>query len=400
MGSERVPEAGAVVTSKTSKTATSTTYSRRAYHAGSWYEDDETELRKTLESYLRDAAEESPSLLLAQRTPQEDDSSSMTRKRILRGMIVPHAGYRYSGPTAAHAYAALRDALLSSPDSATTVEHIIVLHPSHHVYLDGCAVSGAHELQTPLGPLLVNNQLRSEILQLSCSASFSSGGESGSSSNKKVSFTLMSQRDDEHEHSGEMQYPYLAHILSSMSSPSRGKGHQRTVSVLPIIVGALSTSQEERYGRLLAPILARPNVLTVVSSDFCHWGSRFSYRPTPPDKGSGGGIAAKTPIHEFIRQLDRDGMNWIELQRPGMFAHYLRETRNTVCGRHPISVWLHAITCSSASSALSPSEDSSGKMEVTFVKYAQSSPVTSMHESSVSYAAALATLPDPMPGAT
>jgi AmmeMemoRadiSam system protein B len=392
MGSERGPEAGASF-GKTPPDNKVTYYSRRAHHAGSWYEDDATELRDALESYLRDAVEESPSLLLlgqpqpSQRDGDESPSPPPSPRKILRGAIVPHAGYRYSGRTAAHAYAALRDALSPSPgvssSAAAAIEHVIVLHPSHHAYLDGCAVSGARELQTPLGPLPVDDRLRSEVLQLSCR---------GDGSCSKLSFTLMSQRDDEHEHSGEMQYPYLAHVLASSAV-----GRKRHVSVLPIMVGALSTSQEERYGRLLAPILARPSVLAVVSSDFCHWGSRFSYRPTPP--GSSGG-KAKAPIHEFISQLDRDGMNWIELQKPGMFAQYLKETQNTICGRHPISVWLHAITSpSSASSSGNPGDGGPGKMEVTFVKYAQSSPVESMHESSVSYAAALATLREPGPEA-
>lgn len=237
---------------------------------------------------------------------------------------------------------------------------MIVLHPSHHVYLDGCAVSAARELVTPVGTLAVDDSLRLEILQLS------------------KRFRLMTQKEDEDEHSGEMQYPYLAHVLSSPSGT-----HNQKVSVLPIMVGSLSTAQEEQFGHLLAPILARPNVLTVVSSDFCHWGSRFSYRPTPPSSSTT--TTNTQPIHEFISQLDHDGMNLIELQQPGAFAAYIKNTRNTICGRHPISVWLHAITAPNV-------VPTGNRMEVSFVKYAQSSAVVSMQDSSVSYAAALASL--------
>lgn len=60
---------------------------------------------------------------------------------------------------------------------------------------------------------------------------------------------------------------------------------------------------------------------------------------------------------------------------------YLKETKNTICGRHAISVWLNA-----ASSAALAS------MKVTFVHYAQSSAVKSLQDSSVSYAAAKATV--------
>jgi AmmeMemoRadiSam system protein B len=73
-------------------------------------------------------------------------------------------------------------------------------------------------------------------------------------------------------------------------------------------------------------------------------------------------------------------MNYIELQEPGAFAKYLKETRNTICGRHAIGVWLNAVHCNKEKVSL----------EIEFVKYDQSSQVRSMGESSVSYASAIA----------
>jgi MEMO1 family protein len=351
--------------SSDAKRSTFTTYSRRAHHAGSWYDDDANDLRDALDSYLREAVQEMPSAC---------DGIPLSSR--LRGVIVPHAGYRYSGRTAAYAYAALQRQIVgaaqrrASSDDWDSKVVVVVLHPSHHVYLEGCAVSGAHQLQTPLGDLVVDDALRDEILHLN------SNGDTHHQQHKRKTpgFTIMSQWEDEHEHSGEMQYPFLAHVLASCP-----KG---AVSVLPIMVGSVSTEQEERFGQLLAPILARPNVVTVVSSDFCHWGSRFSYRPTPTKSALSTAQAKQPPpIHEFIAQLDRDGMDLIERQQPGAFARYLRETKNTICGRHPIAVWLNASTAAPVPEQL----------EVKFVKYAQSGAVTGMHESSVSYAAAVAT---------
>ena len=43
------------------------------------------------------------------------------------------------------------------------------------------------------------------------------------------------------------------------------------ISIVPILVGGISTDKEEFFGRLLAPYLAREDTLCVVSSDFCHW---------------------------------------------------------------------------------------------------------------------------------
>lgn len=77
-------------------------------------------------------------------------------------------------------------------------------------------------------------------------------------------------------------------------------------------------------------------------------------------------------------------MDLIELQRPGAFADYLREYANTICGRHPIAVWLNAVVTNS--------ENGKGELDVRFVRYAQSSRVRSGkdNDSSVSYASAVA----------
>ncbi|KAL3902326.1 MAG: hypothetical protein SGARI_005893 [Bacillariaceae sp.] len=174
----------------------------------------------------------------------------------------------------------------------------------------------------------------------------------------------MEQGVDEAEHSGEMQYPYIAKILRDT--------RKRMIPVLPIMCGNLSTSKEASYGKLLAPIMARPEVLCVISTDFCHWGSRFRYQPT--------GDNAAMPIHEFIQQLDHQGMQHISMQEPGAFAKYIQETRNTICGRHAVQVWLNGVVTSSNKETL----------EIEFVKYAQSSPAKTLQDSSVSYASAVA----------
>ena len=84
---------------------------------------------------------------------------------------------------------------------------------------------------------------------------------------------------DEEEHSGEMQYPFIRHILNLA-------GHQGDdVTVLPIMVGSISPSMECEFAAFLAPILQAPDTFFVVSSDFCHWGSRFDFNPYDNSKG-------------------------------------------------------------------------------------------------------------------
>jgi predicted class III extradiol MEMO1 family dioxygenase len=251
-------------------------YIREAYHAGSWYEDRPTELEATLTSFLSEATGK--------------NSSAGPKIGIPRGVIVPHAGYRYSGPTAAYAYSSLMEALLIDHDNEASGTRsggdggmtIVVLHPSHHEYLNGCAISGASLIQTPLGDLAVDEVLRSELLAT---------GE----------FSVMRKETDEKEHSGEMQYPFIQKVVldakrlrprqqqkedSATGTEQRHHhtGQETSVRVLPIMVGAVHNSQEIHFGKVLAPFLSRPQVFTVISSDFCHWGRRFGYTPTsPPD---------------------------------------------------------------------------------------------------------------------
>ena len=335
-------------------------YIRAAHHSGSWYPADADELDDLLGKYLAAA----------------EDDGTVEPPRPSAGVpnacISPHAGFRYSGPTAAYSYLALREALLKNPSLRTVVvvsaRHIMEqfatstiglpillvicaqLHPSHHVYLDGCAVSGASVIDTPLGNLSVDANLREQLL----------------STNK---FTTMEQHVDEEEHSGEMQYPFIAKILNDAKMDG---GKQYNLKVLPIMVGSITESKEEAFGTLLSPYLSDRGIFTVVSSDFCHWGSRFGYTPQPSK-------AEKNinEVHEYIEYLDKKGMGLISMQRPGAFADYLREFHNTICGRHPISVWLHSLRQSMLTH------------EVKFVKYDQSEKARTTRDSSVSYASAV-----------
>uniref|UniRef100_A0A7S4T3M2 AmmeMemoRadiSam system protein B n=2 Tax=Ditylum brightwellii TaxID=49249 RepID=A0A7S4T3M2_9STRA len=361
-------------------------YVRRAYHAGSWYDSSPKELNGLLTAYLADAAASSTKNGIVEngnapkKTSDDDDDEGVPR-----AIISPHAGYSYSGPTAAYAYMALLEALNGS-ENKCTIKTIVVLHPSHHVRLDQCAVSGASIIETPLLNLSIDKTLRSQLL-----------------STKK--FTTMTKSIDEHEHSGEMQYPYIAKAILDSNISSTPHLHP---TVLPIMVGGISRSKEEYYGQLLSPILARSDVFTIVSTDFCHWGNRFGYAPTSSasfsshdgSDGDDDDVTTKINIHEYIEWLDKLGMTHIEAQRPGAFADYLRMYSNTICGRHPIAVWLNAIVCKSNNETKEKEEkndttkaingDDDGDLDVSFVRYAQSGQVMSTRESSVSYASAVA----------
>lgn len=52
---------------------------------------------------------------------------------------------------------------------------------------------------------------------------------------------------------------------------------QGKFTVIPILVGGTNAEREKMYGGILAKYFLQPNTLFVISSDFCHWGDRFSY---------------------------------------------------------------------------------------------------------------------------
>lgn len=100
-------------------------------------------------------------------------------------------------------------------------------------------------------------------------------------------FQFMDRKTDEDEHSLEMTLPYIAKVMED---------YKGQFTVVPIMVGSLSIESEAMYGEILAPYLADPQNLFVISSDFCHWGQRFRY--TYYDKSYG-------PIHKSIENLDK-----------------------------------------------------------------------------------------------
>lgn len=246
-----------------------------------------------------------------------------------------HAGYSYSGPAAAWGYKNIR------PEG---IARVFLLGPSHHVFLRKCALSRAAKYRTPIGDLVIDQATYAEL-------------------HATGQFVGMDLETDENEHSLEMHLPYI--VKSFESSPGG------VPPLVPIMVGALTPAAEAAYGALLAKYLDDPANLFVISSDFCHWGKRFNYTPWDTSKG--------LPLHKAIEELDRMGMKIIEAKDPDAFTEYLRAYENTICGRHPISVFLQMLQ----------SSESADRMTIAFTRYEQSSACKGYQDSSVSYASAV-----------
>jgi AmmeMemoRadiSam system protein B len=72
---------------------------------------------------------------------------------MIKAIIGPHAGYTYSGATAAWGYRYLQE---QNSNGLVKCSRIFLLGPSHKVYIKGCAISGLGELETPLGNLKID----------------------------------------------------------------------------------------------------------------------------------------------------------------------------------------------------------------------------------------------------
>lgn len=365
---------------------------READHAGSWYSSNSQQLTQQLDQWLSQVPED---VLPEGKLPLPG----------ARVVISPHAGYAYSGPAAAWAYKCL---------DLSKAKRIFILHPSHHYHLRTAAVPTVQGYRTPLSndPLPLDLETINELSKLSIPA--------GSQS---VKFSTMSKSVDEDEHSAEMQLPYLHRLLQKLYP---GRAVSSYPPLVPIMVGATNTTTERALGKMLAPYIADEANAFVISSDFCHWGARFSYTyyiadaPSPAispltlPNGVGAESASlrvhkqhdwrqgtmvrgsKSPssprIHESIAQVDRACMCAIASGQYEEFAHVIEETANTVCGRHPIGVFMAGIEEVENLDG-SKGESSSGLIRrFRFMRYERSSDVFTGKDSSVSYVSAFAVL--------
>jgi AmmeMemoRadiSam system protein B len=249
-------------------------------------------------------------------------------------------------------------------------KRVFLLGPSHHYYLTGAATTGCDKYRTPLGDLTIDTELVEEIQQ-------------------EWDLEIMSKGTDEDEHSLEMHLPYIYKMLS-LKNPSFQNDSQ-SVPLVPVMVGNTDAAAEAHYGSLLAPYLSDPSNVFVISSDFCHWGSRFRYTYYQPTDGSAATqlksssrVPSDYPIHESIAAVDHESMDAVESGSHKQFLDQLRKTGNTVCGRHPIGLFMAAVE--------KVGELGEGKGMFKFLRYERSSLVEGVKDSSVSYCSAFAVL--------
>ncbi len=155
--------------------------------------------------------------------------SSFTETQITpKAIIVPHAGYIYSGPVAASAYATLTPL-------RHTIKRVILLGPVHRFPVHGLALPGVDVFATPLGEIEIDQNAVTAI--------------------KDMPQVVESVAAHEQEHSLEVQLPFLQSVLENFK-------------LLPLAVGDATAQQ---VAEVLEVLWGGPETLIVISSDLSHF---------------------------------------------------------------------------------------------------------------------------------
>ncbi len=146
-------------------------------------------------------------------------------------LMAPHAGYRYSGAVAAHAFKVVQGCEYPT---------VVLIGLSHQYAVSGGgAISGKDYWRTPLGRVAIDTELRTELVSASDSLHID---------------------DAPHrwEHSLEVELPFLQTVLSDFS-------------IVPILMTDFSPDNTSRVAEAIAEVLVQRKVLIVASTDMCHY---------------------------------------------------------------------------------------------------------------------------------
>lgn len=186
-------------------------HARAAAVAGLFYPEQPERLRAELDALLQQAG----------RRPQGASGP-------IKALLVPHAGYIYSGRTAAAAYAALRD-------QATRIRRVVLLGPAHRWPLHGLALPGCSSFATPLGEVAIDRALVERL--------------------RGLPQVIELPAAHAQEHALEVQLPFLQHLLGAFT-------------LLPLVVGEASVDQ---VAEVIEAVWGGEETLLLISSDLSHY---------------------------------------------------------------------------------------------------------------------------------
>lgn len=232
---------------------------RKAAAAGTFYPANAVELTKTIASLFAEV----------EKVPLIGRPMAL---------IAPHAGYVYSGKTAAKAYKLLE---------GEEFETVVIVSPSHTVFFKGASVYEGAGYETPLGLVETNKELSEKIATVSPSVYFSNMGHAAGSTRG--------------EHALEVQLPFLQVALGKFN-------------LVAIVMGEQDATSTRALGETLASAIKGTNTLLVASTDLSHY---------HPEKEA--------------RNLDFAVQKAIEQFDPDLLLETLESGEGEACGGGPVA---------------------------------------------------------------
>jgi len=250
----------------------------------------------------------------------DDDASGPSA----RALILPHAGYAFSGMTAVKTLLRTRK---------KKYDRVLVIAPSHHVPFQGLAASSADFFRTPLGDIPVDHAALDSVI------------------NSETQFIQVFDEAHIPEHALEVELPIAQEILKDFK-------------LIPFICGYVDIASAAKIASELKKLWC-DDTLWIISSDFTHFGSYFSYMPF------------RSNIKQNLKKLDMGAVEKIKTFDPCGFSEYIKSTGATICGANPITVLLSLLKDLSADGI---------HMESELVEYTSSGEVSGDWSHCVSYA--------------
>ncbi len=237
----------------------------RSTLAGTWYSADAEALAEQIEGFFQKAQVKPIDNVIA--------------------LILPHAGYQYSGQTA----------VCGLKTTGKKYERIVVIGPSHRVSMEEMlSVPRVTHYETPLGQIPLAVELINKLLEYSV-------------------FQNVPQAH-QYEHSVQIELPLLQY-------------GRKDFKLVPIVAGSCSLQTIAKAGDILKSLIDA-ETLVIISSDFVHFGSNYGYAPF------------KENIPEQIKELDMRAYEYIAGLDAKGFLEYKYKTGATICGYVPIALLL------------------------------------------------------------
>ena len=249
--------------------------------AGQFYERNPQELQRRIKQCF-----------VEKRGPQEVPQKNNQQPPI-KGIVVPHAGYLYSGAIAAHAYKHLTEHGFA--------ESFIIIGPNHTGMGSGVSLMTEGSWETPLGTVPIDETLAQQL------------------------WTGIIDKDETahlHEHSIEVQLPFLQFCAGGSS-----------FTFVPICMAMQDLETVQEVGTVLAQVIKKTknHVVIIASSDFSHVG--FNYMTMPP-----GDIG----VNVYAEQQDKRALDSILAYDPGKLLDVVYRHNISMCGYGPVAAMLTA----------------------------------------------------------